>query len=870
MAESVCAASGPVLGDAVAPPEPQQSEEGAGCALRVLLVEDCEDDAALILLQLRRAGYALVHERVETREAMAAALARGGWDVIICDHTLPRFSGLDALELFQTTGLDLPFLVVSGTLSEEAAVVALHAGAHDYIPKGNLARLVPAVERERREVVVRRARQRAEAALRASEQRYRELVENANDILYTHDLEGTFTSINRAAERLFGYTRAEAMRMNIADVVAPHHLALAMETTMRQLAGEKPPAYEIDVVCKDGRRLTMEVNTRLMYQGGEPVGVQGIARDVTARRRAQRQAATLLEVARDISGTLDVDELLWRVQRRTASVLPCNHVGTFCVDAAIGALRLRSQYGLPAAQVPDAEALRLDPHDAVGERLQRGETVVVNDVAADPSLAPELRERLGLTAFAAAPLRAHGEFLGLLVAASTEPGQTFQDDQVSLLAGIAQQLAMAMQAAELYHAQREEADVGHALARAGRELIALSNAPQLLERLCEITAQALGCDRSHTLLWEPAEDAYVPRSAYPQRPDEWESMRALKLPRRLFARVLDRLQRDEITTFVPGESSIPIVPQLARRFDLGVIMYIALRRGDEVVALQTACYGDPHRRFTLRQERIARGLAQLASLALANARLVEELEHASRVKSEFVAMMSHELRTPLNIIIGYNELLLERAFGELTPEQDDNLQRMMKNERELLELINATLDLGRLDAGRVPVEPEVVTVGEVLSDLEAQTRDLQTKPGLCFAWDAAPGLPLLETDPKKLQAVLRNLFANAVKFTDAGRISVRASRRDDGLEIAVSDTGPGIAPEALPIIFEPFRQLDSSETREHGGVGLGLYIVRRLVEVLGGRVSVESEVGRGSTFRVWLPLKCPSGYRPLISTRATS
>jgi PAS domain S-box-containing protein len=234
--------------------------------------------------------------------------------------------------------------------------------------------------------------------------------------------------------------------------------------------------------------------------------------------------------------------------------------------------------------------------------------------------------------------------------------------------------------------------------------------------------------------------------------------------------------------------------------------------------------------------------------------LVEELRAANRLKSDFVATMSHELRTPLNVILGYNDLLLEGAFGAVAPEQSSVIRRVVQSASELLELINATLDVSRLESGRVPLQRRHVRFAELIAQLDAETREAQQKSGVRVEWRIDDDLPLLFTDPVKLKVVLKNLFTNALKFTDQGSVIVSAEARDDGVEIRVADSGIGISAETLPIIFEPFRQADSSAARRHGGVGLGLYIVRRLVDILGGRIEVESEVGRGTAFRIWFPV----------------
>ncbi|MBI4514573.1 MAG: PAS domain S-box protein [Deltaproteobacteria bacterium] len=817
--------------------------------LRLLLIEDCADDAELIVHELSQGGYQPVCTRVETAEEMERALAQEAWDLVISDHQMPHFSAPAALAVLHASGQDLPFVIVSGTIDEAIAVAAMKAGAHDCISKDRLGRLVPAVTRELADVEARRERQRAQQELQASEERYRTLVENANDVVYTHDLAGIFTSMNAAGERLTGYTRDEVLRINMAQLIAPEHVERAILTTRRQLAGDMPPAYELDIVTKDGRRVTLEVNARLMYQGGVPIAVQGIARDISARRRAEQKTAALLEVAEAISGTLEVEELIARVQQRTAEILPCDRVCTYCLDEVTGVVRLIAHHGVPAELVGDAQALEF-PRAALH---WADRTVVMNDMAAQPWLAPEIYTHFCIAAMVAVPLQLHGRYLGNLVAIRNAAGRPFDSGQVALGEGIARQLAVALGATELYRGQRDQAEVATALAQVGRELIAVVDTSELLERLCRLTAEALGCDASHVFLRQEGEAVLAGASSYGYSPEGAEMLRALTVPVEVVAELLARLEADDVRQASTAAEADSVIGGLQREYGITTALYAALRRGVDLIGTLVACYHGRTRPFTAQQQRIIRGIGQLASLALENARLVEQLEHANRVKSDFVATMSHELRTPLNIIIGYNDLLLEGIFGPLNSDQEDSLRRMLKSESELLELISTTLDLSRLEAGRLPVECQPLDLNALLAELRADAPAVWAKPGVRMQWQVAGELPPLRSDAVKLKAVLKNVIANAVKFTDDGSVTVRVCPRDGGVEIAVSDTGVGIGAEALPIIFEPFRQADSSATRRFGGVGLGLYIVRRLLDMLHGSIGVESELGRGSTFRVAIP-----------------
>jgi PAS domain S-box-containing protein len=254
-----------------------------------------------------------------------------------------------------------------------------------------------------------------------------------------------------------------------------------------------------------------------------------------------------------------------------------------------------------------------------------------------------------------------------------------------------------------------------------------------------------------------------------------------------------------------------------------------------------------------------------ADLAEQNTRLqwqARELEKANRLKSDFLASMSHELRTPINALIGYTSLMLDRIYGELTPQQEEGLHRIQASSHHLLELINDILDLAKIEAGKMPLHLEPVTLGDVVREVAQQMEPLVRRKRLELVTDVPPDGVAMYTDRTKLKQVLLNLVSNAVKFTHAGRIGVRGTRAGTEVRIEVSDTGIGIRPDDLSAIWEDFRQVDQSRTREFGGTGLGLSITRKLVDALGGRVSVTSEYGAGSTFTVVLPLRSRAGDEP--------
>lgn len=246
-----------------------------------------------------------------------------------------------------------------------------------------------------------------------------------------------------------------------------------------------------------------------------------------------------------------------------------------------------------------------------------------------------------------------------------------------------------------------------------------------------------------------------------------------------------------------------------------------------------------------------------AEIAIAHAR--DEALIANRLKSQLLANVSHDLRTPLNAILGYAEMLREGVHGSLSDRQKNSTERIMKNATHLTTLVNQLLDQAHLEAGTLKLKQATFQPASLVDNLKATMSGLAEAKGLQLTSEIDPDLPLLFMgDMDRLQQIMNNLVGNAIKFTEQGSVHFRLSRSPDGHWLfQVSDTGPGISGEAQPYIFDPFRQVDGTATRQHGGFGLGLSIVKQLVTLMGGQVLVESRPGQGSTFTVRLPLITP-------------
>ena len=252
---------------------------------------------------------------------------------------------------------------------------------------------------------------------------------------------------------------------------------------------------------------------------------------------------------------------------------------------------------------------------------------------------------------------------------------------------------------------------------------------------------------------------------------------------------------------------------------------------------------------------LAGEIASRAARALDNARLFEAALDANRVKSDFLAVMSHELRTPLTAILGFTDLLIDGIGGAMNEKQSGYLQRIRAGATRLLEIIGEILTYAQTEAGREQARPKTIRIGALIDEVVAIAEPMIREKGMDFKLEVDQRDATLYTDVGKLRQIMLSLLTNAAKFTDSGSVELRVGLNGEELAIAVSDTGIGIVPEELEEIFEPFRQVEQGNTRRAGGTGLGLSLSRRLAELLGGELEVESSAGQGSTFT----LRVPSG-----------
>lgn len=310
-----------------------------GIPQRVLIVEDSEPDMLLILRELRRGGYDPIFERVETKKGMREALQNKVWDIILADHRLPQFNSLEALQLVKEQGLDLPFIIVSGTIGEELAVTAMKEGAHDYVLKNNLARLVPVVGRELREVEERRKRKQAEEALRESEEKYRQVVENANEAIFVAQ-DRVIKFCNPKTVEIFGHSKEDLSSVPFVEYIHPEDRGLVMKRHLKRLKGDDlPPVYPFRIIDEGGKIKWVEINAVVISWEGRPATLNFLY-DITGRRmteeninRAKEEWERTFDSIPDLIVIVDHEFRISRVNRAMADRLglhPRDMIGAPC------------------------------------------------------------------------------------------------------------------------------------------------------------------------------------------------------------------------------------------------------------------------------------------------------------------------------------------------------------------------------------------------------------------------------------------------------------------------------------------------------------------------------------------------------------
>jgi signal transduction histidine kinase len=596
-------------------------------------------------------------------------------------------------------------------------------------------------------------------------------------------------------------------------------------------------------------------------------------------RKVEERTKELSETLRQQTATADVLKVISRSTFDLQTVLDtlAETAARLCRADRVHILRLvngRFEFAAQFGYTPEFEEflrthpIRNDRGSAAGRAILEGQPVQVEDVLADPEYAMQEYVRIGsYRSILNVPLLREGRPIGVIGMTRREVGR-FTGKQTELVATFADQAVIAIENARLVRELRERSAE---LARSVEELQALGEIGQtvsatldlktVLEAIVANAVELSGTDAGAIYDYDAADDEFRLQATLNMSTELIAAITAahIGMGETVLGQAGARREPVQVAD-IAAESDLPLAQMMAEA-GFRAILVVPLVREERVLGALVVRRRTPGQFADAIVRRLETFAAQSA-LAVQNALLFREIEEkgrqlaaASRHKSEFLANMSHELRTPLNAVLGYAELIADGVYGELPEKAVGVLNRIQSNGRHLLGLINDVLDLSKIEAGQLKLALGEYAMTDVVHSAVGATESLANEKRLSLRAEVPPDLPAGRGDERRLVQVVLNLVGNAIKFTEAGGVTVRA-RADNGIfTVTVTDTGPGIAPADRKRIFEEFQQADSSSTKEKGGTGLGLSIAKRIVEMHGGRIWVESEVGKGSTFGVSVPVR---------------
>jgi len=735
--------------------------------LRVLIVEDSEDDALLVIRELERGGYDTTFERVETAEAMTAALEKEAWDIIIADYRLPHFSAPEALELLHQSGLDLPFIVVSGAIGEETAVQTMKAGAHDYLMKGNLTRLAPAIERELHEAEVREERRVAEEQLQIAEQNFRNSLDNSPLGIRIVTVEGELLYANQAILDIYGYSSVEELKATPAKKrYTPKSYAEHQERKgRRKLEKPVPSSYEISIVRKDGEIRHLVVSRKAVVWGGE-VQFQAIHQDITERKHAEEQLARereekeeYLNIARVMLAVVNADENITMINKKG-----CDITG-YKEDEVID----KNWFDL---LVP--ERIR-DQVRGVFRKLMAGD-IEPAEYYENALVTKDGEERL--IAFQNTVIRdANDQIVGALTSGEDITERQKAEDEIK-------------RAAEEWRTTFDSIT----------DSVSIHDKDFRLVRVNKAFADAVNMKPEELIGKTCYQVVHGTNEPVPSCP--------------------------HMKTLGTKEPAIGDFFEPHLGIHLEVATSPIFNEEGEVVA----------------SVHVARDITE-------RKRMEEQLLVTDRLASigELSSGIAHELNNPLTSIIGFSELLLDKDIS------DDVKEDLRVINREAQRTAGVVRNLLIFARRHEPAKEPVNINGAIKTVLSLRAYE-QKVHNIEVNTRFAPGLPEITADGFQLQQVFLNIIINAEHFMieahGRGTLTITTKQVRDVIRASFADDGPGIAKENLGHLFDPF-----FTTKEVGkGTGLGLSIAYGIITEHGGRMYAESELGKGATFVVELPI----------------
>ncbi|MCF8374555.1 MAG: PAS domain S-box protein [Bacteroidales bacterium] len=864
--------------------------------LYVLIVEDSPDDAELLILELKKNGFQVSWERVDSKVDFESCLKIAKWDIIISDYVMNGFTGLDALRILKKANQETPFIIVSGSIGEELAVEAMREGAQDYIMKDKIMRLGPAVKRELRDAKTRKDHQQAIDSLRISEQEWRFTFNAISDSVSIIDLEGKILNTNKSTLKYFELAFENIIGMKFEKLLPKLSVNDAASKILSSLVSQKRTLRTISHSCH-----WFTVSFDPIIENEKVKGGVMVLKDITKERTAARK--------------------LENSQQKLESIL---------VSAPVGIGIVKDQ---EFVFVNDRLCMMLGykQDEIQGKSVS---LILVPDLEKNQGIEFDQGQNFDFYSTETQYLCENGNHLQVVVSSTwldpsnKSKGITFTIQDISTIKLAEQDL-------------RESEERFRALSNATNEAVFISKKGICIETNKAATdmfgysyTELIGIFGTDVIAPESKE--FVKQNMLSGYSEPYEAIGLRKDGSKFYGEFLGKMfkfrgQNVRITTVrdltkrkkaeLALTKSLHEYQALSDNLPLGIYRssmdgkiiacnpaFVSIFGFEKEELLKSVSSNDLYKNISDRHkflELIEKGnkvksyqtelLRKDGSSfwASINAQIMfdetnnpefidgiiediterrkiqteieksrEKAEESDRLKSAFLANMSHEIRTPMNAILGFSELLGE---PDITPnEQQEYIDLIRSNGTILLRIIGDIMDFARIEARELKMQFELCNIDVCLKSVIANTQStIQKKEkdlNIIFKPPDQFKAPQLATDPERFKQIFTNLMDNAEKFTRSGEIVCgysleKDSKHNNHLKFYVHDTGIGIPNDKLEVIFDRFRQVDDSHTRLFGGTGLGLSITKKLVEALDGEIWVESEIGVGTVFFVRLPFK---------------
>ncbi len=873
-----------------------------GGLLNVLIVEDSADDAELIVIELQSNGFELSWKRVDNKQDFEEQLEKGQWDIILSDYVMQGFTGLDAIHIFNDTKLEIPFILISGSIGEELAVEAMRLGAHDYIMKDNIMRLGPAVKRELKDAQTRREHQKAIEALKESEHTWRDTFNAISDSVSIIDPYGNILNTNQTTYTMFSLLPDEKRGININDLIPNLRFIDNLTPDSEEFSNNKS---HTETIRRKDKWFNVSFDPLSDRDGNIKFVV--VIKDITDERNAAEELrnsqhklkSILISVPAGI-GIVNNQRIVF-VNDRLCRMLgydeqdiidqpvsnffdpsqPDYQGKEFDQNQNFDFYSLETQYKCKNGNLLNVlvNTTWLDPNNK-----NKGITFSIQDISAIKHAETEIKESeerfkaLSNATNEAIFFSKKGICIDTNKAASEMLQYNYEEFIGMLFTNIIVDESRELVRNNISRGFDEPYEV-IAKRKDGTKFYA-----ELLHKMYTYRTQKVRLTTVRDLTKRKIIETALQKSL--------REYRALSdnLPLGIYRATMD----GKIIAYNPAFATIfgyshneligKITSDKLYTHESGRQKFIELiEKNNRVKSFQTELIkkdssvfwasinakimfddnGNPEFIDGIVEDITERKKIQNELLSAK-----EKAEESDRLKSAFLANMSHEIRTPMNAIIGFSELVNDPEIE--SDERQNYLDLIKSNGNVLLRIIDDIIDISRIESRSLYMNPEKCNVNEnlklVVDSARKSIARKQKSIKIELRLPADNQNPVLLTDIARFRQIFSNLIDNAEKFTESGSIVCgytidRVDDLEESINFYVWDTGIGIPTNKLDMIFDRFRQVDDSHNRLYGGTGLGLSITQKLVEAMKGKIRVESRVGEGSVFHVSLP------YSPVKPTR---